>query len=93
MYGVRSLSFILYTPDFFDMVLTIGLLQQFMNDPSPALLLARGGGKISSFSPFDKGELRGVISSFARGLISMLSAQLEFLSCCFRNLNGLEGLM
>ncbi len=47
-----------------------------MNDPSPALPLLRGGGKVSSFS-LDKGGLRGVfrllqqVSYKSLGLISI----------------------
>ena len=49
---------------------TINLLQKSLNHPSPSLSLVKGGGKISSFPPLDQGELRGVYSTFAEGLIN-----------------------
>ena len=50
-----------------------------MNDPSPALPELKGREQDLKFSPLDKGGLRGVISTFARGLFFIVaqSATLE----------------
>jgi hypothetical protein len=61
---------------FAERAIALDLLQKSMNDPSPALPLLRGGGKVSSFS-LDKGGLRGVfrllqqVSYKSLGLISI----------------------
>ena len=52
---------------------TINLLQKSLNHPSPSLSLVEGGGKISSFPPLDQGGLRGVYSTFTKGLINPAS--------------------
>ena len=52
-------------------LLSIDLLQKSMNDPSPALPELKGRGQDLKFFPLIKGGLRGVISTFARGLLRM----------------------
>jgi hypothetical protein len=52
------------------LVLGIDLLQKSLNYPSPYVL---GRGKISSF-PLYKGGLRGIYSTYARGLITSKSS-------------------